>query len=259
MADPTAFGLAGRSVLVTGASRGIGLGVATRFVEAGARVTLLAETDEVHAAAETLAARFPGAVSALLADVADEAAVQGALAGSGRIDVLVNNAGMERETRLDDPDAPAVFARTMAVNVTGMFHVTAAALPAMGEGAAIVNTASVWGRLAPAGYAAYAASKHAVIGFTRAAARELGPRKIRVNAVCPGWVETGPALATLATMAGRRGMAEADLLAEIEGAQDIPGLMTPADVADLYLFLASPFARNLTGQAVNVDRGAVQS
>jgi 3-hydroxybutyrate dehydrogenase len=198
-------------------------------------------------------------VRGLLADVTDRAALAAAIDGLGRIDVLVNNAGLERETRLDDPAAAETFERIVAINVTGIFNVTAAALPAMTTGAAVVNTASIWGRVAPAGYSAYAASKHAVIGLTRAHARELGPRGIRVNAVCPGWVETAPALDTLATMAARRELPEAALRAEIEAEQDLPGLMAPADVADLYLFLASDLSRNLTGQAVNVDRGAVHS
>ncbi|MEM6848887.1 MAG: SDR family oxidoreductase, partial [Pseudomonadota bacterium] len=124
---------------------------------------------------------------------------------------------------------------------------------------AIVNTASVWGRSAPAGFSGYAASKHAVIGLTRAWSRELAPRRIRVNAVCPGWVGTDAALRSLGAMAKQRGVPPAMVQAEIEATQDIPGLMTPEDVASLYLFLASPAAANITGQAVNVDRGELQA
>jgi len=245
-----AFGLTGRRVLVTGASRGIGLAVARAFAAEGCDVTLLAETDEVVRAAE-------GVGSAIVCDVTDPAAV--ATIDPGPLDILVNNAGLERETRLDDPAAADLCARLVDINITGMFRVTQRVLPLLGEGAAIVNTASVWGRLAPAGFSAYAATKHAVIGLTRSWSRELAPRKIRVNAVCPGWVATEAALVSLATMAGRRGVSEDAVRAEIEAAQDIAGVMAPQDVASLYLFLASDLAANITGQSVNVDRGEHQA
>ena len=246
------FSLSGKNVLVTGASRGIGLAIARAFAAEGANVTLLAETDQVLEAA----ASIDGA-KAIVCDVTDSAAV--AALDPGPLDVLVNNAGLERETRLDDPAAEEMFARPMDINVTGMFRVTRAVLPRLASGGAIVNTASIWGRYAPAGFSAYAASKHAVIGLTRAWSRELAPRRIRVNAVCPGWVGTDAALVSLRVMAEHCGLPEAELRAEIEAGQDIPGLMDPADVAGLYLYLASPLSANITGQAINVDRGEVQS
>lgn len=247
MAD---LGLAGRKVLVTGASRGIGAALARAFARAGCHVTLLAESEEVHEAAADVG-------RAVVCDVCDAHAV-GRL-DVGPLDILVNNAGVERETRLDDPDAEATFVQLMDVNVTGMFRVTQRLLPALRTGGAIINTASVWGRCAPAGFSAYAASKHAVIGLTRAWSRELAGRRIRVNAVCPGWVGTPAALASLGAMADRQGVPPEIVRAQIEAAQDIPGLMSPADVASLYLFLASDLAANITGQAINVDRGELQA
>lgn len=239
-----------KNVLVTGASRGIGLAIAEAFSGAGAAVTLLAETDEVVAAAQGLG-------RAVVCDVTDPAAV--AALDVGPLDALINNAGLERETRLDDPDAEPLFAKLMDINVTGMFRITQKVLPALKDGGAIVNTASVWGRHAPAGFSAYAASKHAVIGLTRSWSRELAPRRIRVNAVCPGWVGTDAALVSLRVMAERRGLPQEVVRAEIEAMQDIPGLMAPPDVASLYLFLASDLAANITGQSVNVDRGEYQA
>ena len=243
------FDLTDKRVLVTGASRGIGLAVARAFAAGGARVTLLAETDAVIGAAE-------GIGTGLVCDITDPDAV--AALEVGPLDVLINNAGLELETRLDDGQAMTTFERLMAINVTGMFRLTQRVLPRLADAGAMVNTASVWGKLAPAGFSAYAASKHAVIGLTRAWSRELAARRIRVNAVCPGWVGTDAALRSLAVMASRRGLPQDTVRAEIEAAQDISGLMAPADVADLYLFLASQRAANITGQAINVDRGEHQ-
>lgn len=251
------FGLTGKQVLVTGASRGIGYAIAAAFLAEGADVAILADNAEVADAAADLAKEAGRAVEAIRCDVTNEDAV--AALGGRAVDVLVNNAGLELETALDDPGALATFTRILDINVTGMFRVTQTLLPTLSAGAAIVNTASVWGRFAPPAYSAYAASKHAVIGLTRSWARELGPRGIRVNAVCPGWVATGPALNTLKTMAETRGLSKDVVRAEIESGQDIAGLMEPHDVASLYVFLASPLAANITGQAVNVDRGEYQA
>ena len=101
------------------------------------------------------------------------------------------------------------------------------------------------------------ASKHAIIGLTKTWAKELGPSGIRVNAICPGWVRTEASMRSLARMAERTGADETELLADIVGAQALPGLMEPADVAGPYLFLASGLAGNITGQTLGVDRGEV--
>ena len=129
----------------------------------------------------------------------------------------------------------------------------------MPAGASIVITSSVWGKTGAADFAAYVTSKHANIGFMRVLAKELGPRGIRVNAVCPGWVRTRAALRSLGEVSAAAGVGEDEMLDRILAGQALPGLMEPEDVADLYLFLASDLARNITGQAVNVDRGEVMA
>jgi NAD(P)-dependent dehydrogenase (short-subunit alcohol dehydrogenase family) len=246
--------LAGQRVLVTGASRGIGLGVARAFAEAGATVWALAEDEAVHDAAAGIGA------TGLRADVTDAGAVAAALARVGALDVLVNNAGLERITPVDDgsPEAVALFRRILDINVTGMAIVTGQALPAMGPGARIVNTASIWGRVGEPLFGAYVASKHAVIGLTKTWAKELGPRGIRVNAVAPGWVRTEAAVRSARVLAARTGTSEGAIIAGVEAAQPLAGgLMEPEDIAGAYLFLGSAASANITGQTLGIDRGEV--
>jgi 3-hydroxybutyrate dehydrogenase len=245
--------LAGKTVVITGASRGIGYGVAKGFAAAGARLTLIADDPAVVAAAAAIGA------SGHAADITDPQAVDRALAELAHIDVLINNAGLERLTPLGEggADVEAMFRRIIEINVIGTQIVTRRALARMTAGGAIINTASIWGRVAEPLFGAYVASKHAVIGLTKTWAKELGPRGIRVNAVCPGWVRTQASMLSLKLMAERRGETEDNLLASITGAQALPGLMEPEDMADAYMFLASSRARNVTGQSLGVDRGEV--
>lgn len=255
------FNFEGEQVLVTGASRGIGYAVARAFARAGADVTILAEDEGVMSAAQTLSEQAGRAVRGLRCDITEASEVAAALAGIERIDVLVNNAGVERITPLEDPD-PAVeetFRRLMDINVAGPFLVTRHAAARMVEGGRIVMTASIWSRTAVPEFSAYVASKHANLGFMRSMAHELGPRGIRVNAVCPGWVRTEGALRSLASMAARAGRPEEALLEEIVSAQVLGGLMEPEDIAGLYLFLASDAAKDITGQAYTIDRGEVMA
>ena len=118
---------------------------------------------------------------------------------------------------------------------------------------AVADAFEAWLRLMRDG----ATSKHAVIGLTKTWAKELGPRGIRVNAICPGWVRTEASMRSLSIMARRRKLDEQQLLASIVGGQALGGLMEPEDMAETYLFLASNHARNITGQSVGVDRGEV--
>ena len=249
----TGFDFSGRSVLVTGASRGIGLGVARGFAAAGADLLMLAEDSEIRDVAAGLGAR------GIVADITDPEAIDAVRDEIATLDVLVNNAGVELITPIDrdDQQTRAAVRRVVEVNVTGTDRVTRALLPRLGAGAAIVNTASIWGRIGEPAFSAYVASKHAIIGMTKSWARELGPRGIRVNAVAPGWVRTEASLRSLGIMAERTGRSEAVLLETILTGQALPGLMEPDDLASAYLFLASPLASCITGQTLGVDRGEV--
>lgn len=255
------YDFSGEHVLVTGASRGIGRAVAEAFADAGAEVTVLSSGDGVRDAARAISERVGREVRAIACDIADAAAVKAAFAGVGPVDVLVNNAGLERITPLldGDPAVEEVFRRITDINTNGTFYVTRNAVPHMARGGRIIVTASIWSRVAVPEFSAYVASKHASLGLTRVMAAELGPKGIRVNAVCPGWVRTEAALLSLRNMSLRTGRSEEDLLAEITGAQVLPGLLEPADLAAPYLFLASDGARDMTGQAIMLDRGEVMA
>jgi NAD(P)-dependent dehydrogenase (short-subunit alcohol dehydrogenase family) len=245
--------LKGKRVVVTGSSRGIGWGIAQGFAQAGADLHLIADDAAVHERAREISA------TAAEADITDRQQVASALAGLSHIDVLVNNAGLELLTPVADASDETFgrFRRIIEINVIGTALVTSLSLPLMKAGGSIINTASIWGRVAEARFGAYVASKHAIIGLTKTWAKELGASGIRVNAVCPGWVRTEASMRSLGRMAAEDGLEEAVLLEKIVGGQALPGLMEPHDMAAAYLFLASDMAANVTGQSLGVDRGEV--
>lgn len=251
------FDFSGKHVVVTGANRGIGLGVAEGFLQAGATVTIVGLEDDTADVAAELNAQFDNRVTGYSCDISKPDQVRDLGTKIKALDVLVNNAGLEYITPIADPspNVDEVFRDTMMINVVGTFSVTRTLLGKLSRGGRIINTSSMWGKTAVAEFSAYCASKHAVIGLTRSLAQELAPRNISVNAVCPGWVRTVASMRSLSHMANRVKRSEDDLLAEIVGAQALDGLMEPSDMADIYLFLASSAARNITGQAYTVDRG----
>jgi NAD(P)-dependent dehydrogenase (short-subunit alcohol dehydrogenase family) len=251
-------GLEDRVAWVTGASRGIGRAIAVALARAGARVLCTGRSPDDLAA--TVKACGQGRAAALGCDVRRaselEAAAAAAVARWGRLDVLVNNAGISGFTPLDGPDA-GPWADILDVNLTGSFLALRAAaphLPSDGRGR-VVNLSSVLGRFGVPGYAAYCASKHGVIGLTRAAALELGPRGITVNAVCPGWVDTDMAQTGFSGMARAMGITVAEARAEAAKMAPLDVILSPEDVAGLVLFLCGDAARNITGQAYNVCGG----
>tara|TARA_R110002124_G_C8886380_1_gene508840 strand:- start:449 stop:1240 length:792 start_codon:yes stop_codon:yes gene_type:complete len=252
----------GRTVVISGAASGIGRGLAQAFAAQGARLELLDRNgDALAAVVDELASVTAVQGSAL--DLNDDAAVSDyALALADRceqVQVLVNNAGMEQPTPLLDASADANqrWQTQLDNNVVSMLRLTRALLPLLAEGSSVINQSSIWGLSAVAGFSAYVASKHAVIGLTRSLAWELGAQRIRVNAVCPGWIGTDAAMASLRSMAQQSGRSENDELQHILSAQAIPELLTPADLAGTFLFLGSSAAAAITGQALVVSRGEV--
>lgn len=247
------FDFSGKRVLVTGASQGIGFAVARQFRAAGADTIILAENAEIFAAAERLGV----GVRSMRCDIAEEDQVAAAFAEIGPLDILVNNAGYQPRTPVADLSAAALadFRRVTDINIVGTWLVTRAAVASMPRGGRIIMTSSIWGKTGAAEYAGYAASKHAVIGLARSLALELGPREITVNCICPGWVETEGAMWTVRQIATQQGRQAEALIDDYLRHQPLPGMMSIDDVAGTYLFLASEAARDITGQAINVDRG----
>jgi 3-oxoacyl-[acyl-carrier protein] reductase len=242
--------LEGKTALVTGASRGIGAGIALRLASEGATVVVNYSGSRGGALAVVEAIVAAGGhASALQADVSDPAActalVEAVIAEHGAIDVLVNNAGITRDgliVRMSDEDWSAV----IATNLTGVFSVTRAAAKHMMKArtGSIVNVASVVGISGNAGQANYAAAKAGVIGLTKSVARELAGRKVRCNAVAPGFIETDMTAAL--TEAQREGIA---------GAIAMGRFGTANDVAAAVAFLASDDSAYITGQTLAVDGG----
>ena len=249
--------LTNRRVLVTGASRGIGLAIAHRFAEANADLIMLAEDSAIEDAARELRQRSGCIAQTIICDISDRESVRRSISGLGRIDVLVNNAGIERFVPILDPD-PKVeedFLRILAVNMIGNFYVTREAVPLMGAGGRIIFTSSVWGRKAVPAHVAYCGSKHGIVGMMRSLALELGDKGITVNAVCPGWTETEAAMLNVRRMAEMHGRTPEELVREQVATQAIKRLLQPEDLAGIYVFLASDQAASITGQAINVDHG----
>ncbi|MCU0869031.1 MAG: SDR family oxidoreductase [Burkholderiales bacterium] len=254
------FGLDGRTVVVTGAATGIGRGLAEAFAQQRVRLVIVdRDAARLEAARDALSAHIE--VHALAADLNDDAAVAtlaaAVAAQIGDVDVLVNNAGTEYATPLADarPDFMARWQWLIDNNLHSMVRVTRALLPHVRDGASIVNQSSLWGLSAVGEYSAYVASKHAVLGLTRSLAWELAPRRIRVNAVCPGWVRTEASMRSLDQMVEATGGSRDAVLAQILSHQVFPTLLEPADIAGPYLFLASDASACLTGQAIVASNG----
>ena len=245
--------LNGKVVLVTGGGNGIGAASCRAFAKAGARVAVI---DRDADAAVRVAAEIGAGASGHALDVADGAAfarlATEIAAQAGGIDVLVNSAGtITRRTIATMPVAD--WDRVIAVNLRGPFNGAQAVIPHMRArgGGAIVNIASIAGRrISFGGGANYSASKAGLLGFTRHAAYELAPDKIRVNAVCPG---------PTATAFGGGQLPSAQRKAERARKIPLGRMVEPKDIADAVLFLASDMSRMCTGIALDVDGGVLIS
>lgn len=245
--------LDGKVALVTGSAVGIGAGIAERFVEEGAPVAIFDINGEgARKCADRLRAKGP--TLALEGDVASEdsvrSAVERTVAQFGSLDVLVNNAGIDLSGPIDDMKVES-WDRLLAVNLKGAFLFSKFAVPHMqGRGGAIINISSVRAFVSYQGGIAYDSSKAALIGFTRTLALDLGQHKIRVNAICPGYIDTPMTEEWLNTVPNRE-----ETTRQMLAVHPLGRIGTPRDIAEAALFLASDAASFITGTALVVDGG----
>ncbi len=247
-----------RTAVVTGASEGIGRAIAEALGTRGARVAICARRAEpLEEAAAGLRGRGVDVFSRPC-DVSEREEVENFFAAVQerweRVDILVNNAGVGGPTPIHDPRDDR-WHTILSVTLDGSFFCSRCALRTMPEGGRIINFSSVLGRFGVPGYTAYCSAKHGILGFTRALALEVAPRGITVNAICPGWVET--TMAREGMEAGAKGMGVAYEEFRREALENVPlkEIIPPEEIAGLVCYLASPQARNVTGQAYNLCGG----
>jgi NAD(P)-dependent dehydrogenase (short-subunit alcohol dehydrogenase family) len=250
-------------VFVTGAGRGVGRAVALAFAAAGYDVALAGRSEAgLRDVADEIARLATVRARPLICDVGQRESVMAAIAATerdvGGIEVLVNNAGVADSapfTKMSDE----LWDQTLAVNLTGTYLCMRAVLPAMfarGRGR-VINIASTAGRTGYRYTAAYCAAKHGVVGLTRAVALEAAPMGVTVNAICPGWTDTDMTAASIARIVEATGRSATDARRTLERMNPQGRLISPEEVAALAVFLASPDARGINGQALGIDGGEV--
>jgi NAD(P)-dependent dehydrogenase (short-subunit alcohol dehydrogenase family) len=240
-----------RVVVVTGGAKGIGLAVVQRFAALGDEVVALGRD---HEALARLSVRVA------VCDVSDEYQVAATFEDIGRVDVLVNNAGVAESAPLHRTSTQS-WQRHLDVNATGAFLCLRAVVPGMRarKSGVVVNVASTAGRVGTPYTIAYTASKHALVGLTRAAAAELGASGVRVNAVCPTFVRTELTARSIARIVETTTRSAADAEAALAHSAPLGRLLEPDEVAEAVVWLASDGAAAINGQAIVVDGGGIQA
>ena len=248
--SPLTVDLSGRRVAITAGASGIGRVMADSFAACGAQV-FISDIDEA-----ALAACPHPSMRADAGSVADmEAFVDAAVARLGGLDVLVNNAGIAGPTARVEDLAPEQVETTLRVDLLSMFACARRAVPALraAGGGAIVNLSSAAGRFGFRLRAPYSAAKWGVIGFTKSLAVEVGPDGIRVNAILPGPVEGPRIRAVIKAKADAAGVPEKEIADQLLASTSLRCFVTQQDIANMALYLASPFGATISGQAISVD------
>lgn len=245
--------LSGKRALVTGGGRGIGRAIALRLASEGAHVVAVGRTaDEVHDTAQATGG------TGLVLDIADRSALEGIRERAGAIAILVNNAGVAESATLSRT-TDEMWDRAFAVNVTAAFLLCRAFVPEMVEAGfgRVINVASTAG-ITGFGYtAAYCASKHALVGLTRALAMDVAKSGVTVNAVCPGWVRTRMTDESISRIVAKTGRTEGEARQSLERMSPQGRLVEPDEVAHAVATLCADGARSIHGQTIVVDGGQV--
>ena len=242
-------------VIVTAAASGIGSAIARAFAAAGAKVHICDVNDDLL---ESFRVEHPDIVCAR-ANVADESEIDAwfddALDDLGGLDVLVNNAGIKGPTAFVDDISYEDWRECITICLDSQFLCARRAVPIMRDqrSGSIINISSMAGMVGFGMRTPYAAAKWGVIGLTKSLAVELGPHNVRVNAICPGAVAGDRMERVIAAQAEHRGIPYADVETEVLSGQSIRRFVDPGEVADLCVFLASPEAKMISGQAIAVD------
>jgi NAD(P)-dependent dehydrogenase (short-subunit alcohol dehydrogenase family) len=253
-----------RCAVVTGAGRGIGRSIALALAEAGADVVV---TGRTRTELEEVALQIRGMGRQALpiaCDVTDQSQVQqladNVYKSMPRVEILVNNAGASGSSKFITHD-DELWHHMLAINLTSVYYVTKAFTPAMvtQRYGRIIMLASIASRIGARYIAAYTASKHGVLGLTRALAAELGPANITVNAICPGYVDTPMTAHTVANMMQLTGMTQEESRATLEKMSPQRRLVSPEEVARIAVFLAQEASGGINGQAINIDGGGIMS
>lgn len=258
--DTATHPLTGQHAVVTGGGSGIGAAVAHALVTAGAQVTLMGR-DAARLAYQAEVLSEAGTVHVQSVDVTSADSVAAAFAAArehGFIDILVNNAGQAEAAPFAKTDL-ALWKRMLDVNLTGVFLCTQEVLPAMLDrrSGRIVNVASTAGQVGYAYVAAYCAAKHGVIGMTRSLALEVATRGVTVNAVCPGYTETGLLEQSIEKIVAQTGRSEDEAREALLRSNPQRRFVTPDEVANSALWLCLPESRSITGQTISISGGEV--
>jgi len=256
--------LENKIALITGGGRGIGRAIALSFADAGAQIVIAARTvSQVESVSHEIMNQFHSRTLAVTCDVSNVKSVEAMFAEAAEFfgrgpDILVNNAGIAESAPISKTD-DELWDRHLAINLSGSFYCTRAALPQMAERGwgRIINIASIAGKTGAPYIAAYSASKHGLLGLTRSTALEMAAKGITANAICPGYVDTEMTTRGVENITRRTGRSADEAMEAIRKMSPQNRLVTSEEVAALALLLASEEGGAINGQAINVDGGSV--